>query len=559
MRFGNGSGLYKSVDGGLSFTRLNRGLPTVNIGRVGLDYYRADPRFVVAILETEKIANVPEDQPYAGLRAEDADVGAKITQVVENGPCEKAGLQEGDIVVSVGNELVLSYRDMIRELRQLRAGDTMKVTVSRDREELEFEIELAKRPETNGRNRGSDFSGTLGGQAANRQDEQGPDGYQYGGVYLSEDGGDSWKRINSLNPRPMYYSHIRFDPTDRRNIYVCGTSLYKSMDGGETFSGDGGTDGIHVDHHALWIDPADSRHMILGNDGGIYVTYDRMTHWSHHNNFSVGQFYHVGVDSTLNYKVYGGLQDNGSWGGPSRSASGQGIVNSDWFRVGGGDGFVTLVDENDPDLIYFESQNGGMGRNNLRTGEQGFFRPRAPRRSEIKYRFNWKTPFILSPHNSRIHYSAGNHVFRSFNRGEGNKRISPEITNLSSGSASALSESPVQAGVIYVGTTDGAGWMTEDGGNEWKPLFYQKVEEEPDEEDEPKKEIAQEAGPGEEPNEKGQGDEREGEPAEEMEESGESDPADSGGAVEEDPVTVCGRDFHCLTGSRKTARVSRSA
>ena len=125
-------------------------------------------------------------------------------------------------------------------------------------------------------------------------------------------GGDSWERINSLNPRPMYYSQIRVDPSDNNNMWVLGTSLYKSVDGGKTFTGDGSGREVHVDHHSMWIDPADGRHVILGNDGGIYVTYDHGKNWDHHNHVAIGQFYHVGVAPNEDYHVYGGLQDNGS-------------------------------------------------------------------------------------------------------------------------------------------------------------------------------------------------------------------------------------------------------
>lgn len=267
----------------------------------------------------------------------------------------------------------------------------------------------------------------------------------------------------------MYYSQIRVDPTDENNIYVLGTSLYKSSDGGVTFTGDGHGNEVHVDHHSMWIDPRDSRHIILGNDGGIYVTHDRMKTWDHHNHVAIGQFYHVGLDATADYKVYGGLQDNGSWGGPRHSRNGSSI-NSDWFRIGGGDGFICLVDPEDPDQLYAESQNGAMSRFNLRTGERGSIRPQAPQGT--RYRFNWKTPFILSPHNSRIHYSAGNYVFRSLNKGTAVASISPEITNTDQGSGSAISESPVEAGVLYVGTTDGAVWVTQNGGQDWRPIYH---------------------------------------------------------------------------------------
>ena len=483
QRFGEGSGIHKSTDGGETFTRVTKGLPSCKMGRIGLDYFESDPNIVVAVVESEKIAKLPESSPFVGIRGENADVGAKLTSVTKDGPSDKAGLKEGDIVISIDEKMVMSYNDFLGEVRKHQAGEKIKVIVSRDREEVEVEVELGKRPRTRTTTARNEFTGTLGGQAANLQGQQGPNDKDFGGVYLSEDGGSSWKRINTLNPRPMYYSNIQIDPVDRNNIYLCGTSLYKSKDGGETFTGDGGSDGIHVDHHALWIDKRDPRHMILGCDGGVHVTYDRMEHWDHLNHVAIGQFYHVGIDATMNYKVYGGLQDNGSWGAPSRGSSG-GTVNSDWVRVGSGDGFITLVDPDDPNQIYFESQNGGMGRIHLETGARGFIRPRPPRGT--RYRFNWKTPFLLSPHNPKVHYSAGNHVFRSFDKGDGTTAISPDITNSSRGAGSAISESPVQPGLIYVGTTDGAVWKTEDGGNTWEPLAYDPKKAEPKKDDKEK-------------------------------------------------------------------------
>ncbi len=482
-KYGSGSGIYKSSDGGKSFRRLTQGLPSCDLGRIGLCIYQKDPSHIVAIIESEKIAKEPDDAAYSGLRGENAEVGAKITNVTKDGPADKGGLKENDIVVSVDDVIIYSYSDLEKGIRKHKAGETMKLIVSRERKPVDLTIELGKKPERparagrTGPGRNPDgqantpFTGTLGGQAANLQGQQGDDEHEYGGVYLSKDGGESWERINTLNPRPMYYSQVRVDPTDINYMYVLGTSLYRSKDGGQTFTGDGGS-GIHPDNHAMWIDSKDSRHMILGNDGGVYVTKDRMEHWDHLNHVAMGQFYHVAVGPDRNYNVYGGLQDNGSWGGPSRVNNDSGSVNTDWFRVGGGDGFICQVDSTDADQIYFESQNGAMGRINLRTGERGFIRPRPPRGTQ--YRFNWKTPFILSPHNSRIHYSAGNYVFRSYNKGEGVKAISPEITNTDKGSGSAITESPVEAGVVYAGTTDGAVWMTKDDGNNWVALYSSK-------------------------------------------------------------------------------------
>jgi photosystem II stability/assembly factor-like uncharacterized protein len=339
------------------------------------------------------------------------------------------------------------------------------------------------------------YAATLGGQVENAQDKQGPDSFQYGGIYKSTDGGDSWTRINSLNPRPMYFSQIRVDPGDEKYVYVLGISMATSTDGGKTFRVRGGR-GVHADQHALWIDPHDGRHMIIGCDGGFYVTYDRMVNWDHLNHTAIGQFYHVAVDTRPRYYVYGGLQDNGTWGGPSYARTGIGPINEDWIMVGGGDGFKCAVDPNDPDEIYYESQNGGFGRRNLRTGETASIRPAGPGRGGRfreaeqpgqpgqpgqprqqgqsaqgpRYLFNWNAPFILSHHNSRIYYCAGNRVFRSLDRGNDLRVISPEITRTDKGSATALAESPRNPNVLYVGTDDGALWITQDGGKEWKNI-----------------------------------------------------------------------------------------
>lgn len=476
---GPGSGLWMTRDGGATFKRLTQGLPTVALGRIGLSWYRRDPNFVYAVIETERTGQEPENAPVLGIRGEDADVGARLVEVTENGPAAKAGLQVGDILVQVDGKTVTSYRDLLAKVRRFAAESTATLQVVRGRELLELPVTFGKRERPQGSEGApsreeqagvrSPFDGGLGGQLENVEDEQGSTGFEFGGVFQSTDGGESWQRINSVNPRPMYYSQIRVDPSEVNHVYVLGTQLYQSHDGGHKFTDDGHGGDVHVDHHALWVDPQDGRRMILGNDGGIYVTRDRMKSWDHLNHVAIGQFYHIGVSSNRDYRIYGGMQDNGSWGGPARVANNSGPVNSDWFRVGGGDGFVCLVDPEDPDQIYFESQNGAMGRSNLRTGERGFIRPRAPQ--GVNYRFNWKTPFVLSPFNPRIHYSAGNYVFRSVTRGDGIKPISPEITRTDQGSGSAIAESPRTEGAIYVGTTDGWVWVTLDGGQTWTNLF----------------------------------------------------------------------------------------
>jgi hypothetical protein len=206
--------------------------------------------------------------------------------------------------------------------------------------------------------------------------------------------------------------------------------------------------------------------MLLGTDGGYYVSYDRMAHWEYLNNMAIGQYYHVALDSRLPYRVYGGLQDNGCWGGPSHTLDGQGPINADWILINGGDGFVCRVDAEDPDLVYGESQDGHMMRRNIRTGEFAPIRPREVR-GQPPYRFNWNTPFLLSSHNSQIFYCGGNYVFRSLKKGDDLQVISEEISRTKRGTASALAESPRNANVLYAGTDDGYLWVTRNGGVKW--------------------------------------------------------------------------------------------
>ena len=264
----------------------------------------------------------------------------------------------------------------------------------------------------------------------------------------------------------MYFSVVKVDPQDDQSVYVLGVSQSQSKNGGITFTTDFGRR-VHADAHDLWINPNDSRHMIIGCDGGVYVTFDRGQTWDHINTVAIGQFYHVAISPKEPYWVAGGLQDNGSWAGPAISRSG-GALNEDWININGGDGFVCRIDPNDPDLFYAESQNGSIVRRHLVTGERGSIRPR--RVEGVSYRFNWNTPFILSSHNSKIFYSAGNYVFRSLDRGNDLQAISPEITLTQRGSATALSESPLDPNVLYAGTDDGALWVTRDGGYNWENI-----------------------------------------------------------------------------------------
>jgi photosystem II stability/assembly factor-like uncharacterized protein len=480
-KWGEGSALWRSTDGGGSFERLtgedkSNGLPTVKLGRIGLDWSVSEPNVVLAVIETEMISQEPENAAYLGVTAENAEVGARLTSITEDSPAEAAGLKEGDIVLRLAGETVVSWTAMQTMLRKRFADETSYVEIIRDGEALEIEVSFSRRPDQEEDNTDflgypnpGPFRGTLGGQRGGAPDQQGANGHDFGGVYRSEDAGITWARINTLNPRPMYYSEIRIDPSNGKHVFLLGTSLYRSFDGGETFTGDGLAGGVHVDNHALWIDPADGEHIMLGCDGGIYVTYDRMEAWDHHNHIAIGQFYNVAAGPRADYRVYGGLQDNGTWGAPQMVRWGRGPVNGDWMSIGGGDGFVVRIDPTDPDLVYSESQNAGMGRRHLVTGERGFIRPSAERGRRL--RWNWNTPFILSNFNAGIFYSAGSHVFRSIKHGEDAARISPDVCATDRGSATSIAESFFDPDVVYVGTDDGSMMVTKDGGLTWIDLW----------------------------------------------------------------------------------------
>jgi photosystem II stability/assembly factor-like uncharacterized protein len=294
-----------------------------------------------------------------------------------------------------------------------------------------------------------------------------------GGVFRSADKGETWVKVNDLCPRPFYFGQIRVDPNDDRRVYVGGTVLFASADGGKTFRNDIAA-GVHNDDHALWIDPADSDHLVLGTDGGLYFSYDRGGRWQHLLNLPIDQFYAVGVDMRKPYRVYGGLQDNGSWGGPSRTLSADGVTVADWFRIYGADGFYCQPDPNDADTVYCEGQYGMLQRVNVRLGLDVEIAPRPPTKQTPAYRFNWNSPILISPHNSQTIYYGGNFVFKSVNRGDTWQAISPDVTYGQPGPSedhghtiSTLAESPLRAGVLWAGTDDGRVLVTRDGGVKW--------------------------------------------------------------------------------------------
>lgn len=306
---------------------------------------------------------------------------------------------------------------------------------------------------------------------------------RYGGVFRSEDGGDTWKRANAQDPRAFYFSKIRIDPKDDKRIYLLGWDIWTSDDGGKTFENEL-THKLHVDWHAMAIDPTDSDHLIVGSDGGIYQSFDRGKTWDSMTQMAVGEFYNVAAEAGESYRVMGGLQDNGCWLGPSqtRFGEGNGIVNGDWVSVGGGDGFHVAFDPTDKDVIYSESQGGSIGRMNLREGD---FRGIAPdvKEGQPAYRFNWNAPFLVSSHDPTVLYLGGNCVFKLTKRGDEWSRISPDLSTQdpakiltagsnaeTAGTVVALAESPLRQGVLWAGTDDGLIQLTQDDGKTWRNI-----------------------------------------------------------------------------------------
>lgn len=310
-----------------------------------------------------------------------------------------------------------------------------------------------------------------------------------GGIYRSDDRGETWRKQSDTNPRPSYYSKVHIDPTNDQRVWVLGAPLYHSDDGGRTFKTDRG-EKIHGDYHAFWIDPADPNHMLVGTDGGIHLTHDRGRTWDFVNTVALAQFYEVHFDMRQPYWVCGGLQDNGSWCGPSRTFFQQGIANEDWYRVGGGDGFYTAIDPSDHNTVYVESQDGNVARFDLRTNERRVIRPEPPDGKE-KYRFNWNSPILISPHDPKSVYYGGNRLFGSKDRGDSWTLVTPDLTHGAErdsltifgkpakdmlsrndgvvhwGTITTLAESPLKAGVLWVGTDDGRVQVSKDGGATW--------------------------------------------------------------------------------------------
>jgi photosystem II stability/assembly factor-like uncharacterized protein len=315
-------------------------------------------------------------------------------------------------------------------------------------------------------------------------------------LYKSGDNGESWAVAGTgfgLKMRPFYLACIRVDPMDSKRLYNPGFILSTSKNGGKSFessmmSFSGMT--VHPDMHAIWINPNDPKHLLLATDGGVYVSFNRGESFRHLTNLPVSQFYHVSYDLEVPYNVYGGLQDNGSWYGPSNVLGGGHILNRDWKEVGFGDGFYVYRDREDKDILFYSWQGGMLQRVNERTAEDAGIKP-LPSESEPPYRFNWNAAVSISPTNKKTLYFGAQFLFKSMDKGKNWQKISPDLTTndpekqqqhksggltLDNTTAEnhctiiSICESPLDENIIWVGTDDGNLQLTTDGGKKWKNL-----------------------------------------------------------------------------------------
>ncbi|HEY4129551.1 MAG TPA: hypothetical protein VGM50_02990, partial [Gemmatimonadaceae bacterium] len=477
---GAGSALWKTEDAGRSWTKLSRGLPTGALGRIAIAVSHSNPNVLYAEVEAQGAPEPPE-QPTPPTPA--GGRGAAYDWCNNGGPGHGFGGGRGGASAAAGVE-----------------ADTNRKAPALDP--------------------------------------------SHSGVFRSSDKGRTWTAVSNCDARPLYFSQIRIDPTNDNTVYVAGVHMAKSVDAGKTFTmldNAGGFFNMGEDQHAIWIDPKNPNHILRGNDAGFMASYDQGATWEYIRTMATAQSYWVTADMGHPYFVYTGMQDNDSWAGPSAVRSRVGITSHDWFHLSGGDGFQTAVDPTDFHTIYSESQDGSVFRTDLRAGRSTNIRPVAPpaprgtptqagsaaepaaakcvdgrvsaaggrggagaggggggrgatvpnllnAKAGDSYRFNWNTPVLLSPHNTNELWVGGNRLFKSLNRGESwtasidltkhidrcnvtlmgaagtESQLSKNDGVTAFSTITAISESPVTAGVMWAGTDDGNLQVSRDDG-----------------------------------------------------------------------------------------------
>ncbi len=438
---GAGSAIYRSEDGGETWTISSEGFPKGKfVGRIGLDVCWSKPNVVYAVLDNqEPVQEEKKEKP-------------------EDGKLKLPDLKE----MTLENFLKLDDKKLDDLLKDSRFPSR-------------YTAQVVKKDVKGGKYKPQAIAEYFGADANSDLFNTKIKGAE---VYRSDDGGKSWKRTHSLDIDGVYYTYgyyfgeLRVSPSNTEDVFIYGVPMLKSEDGGKNWVEIDTVGTMHSDHHALWINPQDADHMLMGNDGGLYQTYDKGDTWLHINNMPVGQFYTVNVDMETPYNVYGGLQDNGVLRGSSKSIPNQ---TKHWEAIFGGDGMYVAPDPRNSKLIYTGFQFGNYFKLELDKSKTTRITP-GHDIGEAPNRWNWRTPLILSKHNPDIVYIASQRVYRSLNKAESWEAISPDLTknkpqgNVPFSSIATLTESPLQFGLLYVGTDDGNLWVSKNGGGNWEAI-----------------------------------------------------------------------------------------
>jgi photosystem II stability/assembly factor-like uncharacterized protein len=444
LESGPGSGAWKSTDGGETWTRLAGGFPTGStVGRIGLALAPSRPDTLYAVVDNQA------RRPPAELTDEETPSG-------ELTPRRLRGL-DAAAFVRLDDGLVARFLKRYDYPKSLKAA-------------------RLKRDVKAGRITVADLVAYL--EDANRALFE--NDVVQAEVFRTDDGGATWRRTHEGRIDKVYYSfgyyfgRIAVDPLDAERVYFAGVPLLGSTDGGRTWTGLDQR-GVHVDHHALFLDPRFPHRMVIGNDGGLNLSYDRGATWSKVNNLPVGQITTLALDNARPYNIVGGLQDNGVMRGPSTYKPGKSDPNA-WRSIYGGDGSCIAIDPREPNTVYAASQFGNSVRLDLKSGERVKIRPRpelSAAKKEKPLRYNWITPFILSPHSRDVLYYGTNRLHRSLDRGATWTAISEDLTSnreqgdVPFGTLTSIAESPKRFGVVWAGTDEGKVWSTRDGGATW--------------------------------------------------------------------------------------------
>ena len=524
-----GGGIYKSTDGGITWTL--KGLEkTGHIG--GIAVHPTNPNIVYVAALGQAWKTNPERGLY---KTSDGGTTWQLVKFIS----DKAGFVDVDLDPSNPNTVWASSWERIRTPYSLKSGGPgsglwkstdagatwtevkgngfptglkgrIRIDIAPSNPRIMYTMVEAQRPE---------LSTTV------VIPERNP---PLNGLYRSADGGATWTQQNNINVRPFYYSNVEVDPKNADRVYFSSTQLQVSDDGGKTSRG--AKQGTHIDDHAIWIDPSDPERIMVANDGGITISSDKGGNWIQGQNLPIAQYYEVSYDMAVPYNICGGAQDNGTWCGPSKRRGPVG--NAYWFTIQGGDGFYAAQDPTDPNIVYGESQAGNAGRLNLKTGERRSFQKpqwqptyrmwedsiavvrgdplKAPSRElaatltalraqqvkdsiDLNMRYNWNSPFFISPHNNKVIYFAGNRLLKSSDQAESFHLVSPDLSKKIAakldtsltwtggitldatgaetyGTIVTIAESPIKPGILYSGTDDGNVWKSHNDGAAWENL-----------------------------------------------------------------------------------------